>query len=271
MAWMPRPWSAGPRQGQRCPRPPPGPRRPPGGGRALPRDRNRRLSARRRGQARHDRPPRHALSRGVPAPGSGRADRRVHQQPLRPPGRSGRCRFKALRGHDPEAPHVLILSLAVAPDLQRAGHGGALPGAFLEQMRGRGKRSAHLICQAALIPFHARAGFRHDGPSASRHGGLSWHAMARALERPPCPGRALPAPARARPAARRAGPALERPAQWRPLSGPAHWPRLARLTGPAHGRRRTRPRSSGPAHWPRFIRRRRRPWPGAASLRSPVA
>lgn len=91
--------------------------------------------------------------------------------------------FKELIGHDPTGAHVVIMSVAVAPDHQGKGYASRLLKAFITEMRSLGKREIHLICQTNLIDFYARFGFEYRCISASEHGGLSWHEMGLTLHR----------------------------------------------------------------------------------------
>lgn len=92
--------------------------------------------------------------------------------------------FKALVGHDPEAPHAVILSVAVDPAHQGEGFSRLLMEAFLARMTALGKASVHLICKEAHVPLYARFGFADAGPSASAHGGMRWREMALTLPGP---------------------------------------------------------------------------------------
>lgn len=85
--------------------------------------------------------------------------------------------FKELVGHDPDAPNVVILSVAVDPAEQGKGHARALMAEFVERMRARGKATIHLMCRAHHVPLYARMGYDYLGPSASGHGGMAWHEM----------------------------------------------------------------------------------------------
>ena len=86
--------------------------------------------------------------------------------------------FKELKGHDPEGPNVVIMSVAVDPAFQRQGISRALMKAFLSRMRDLEKKQVLLICQTELIDMYAGYGFEYLGVSDSDHGGLSWHEMA---------------------------------------------------------------------------------------------
>lgn len=85
--------------------------------------------------------------------------------------------FKELKGHDPDGPNVVIMSVAVDPEFQRQGMAGRLLTAFIERMHSAGKQRILLICQTRLIDMYASHGFEYLGESASEHGGLSWHEM----------------------------------------------------------------------------------------------
>ncbi len=85
--------------------------------------------------------------------------------------------FKELVGHDPAAPNVVIMSVAVAPPDQGKGHAGFLMRHFVELMRRAGKRSIHLMCREQHIPLYDHLGYRYVCPSTSGHGGLVWHEM----------------------------------------------------------------------------------------------
>ncbi|TCK02649.1 GNAT family N-acetyltransferase [Marinobacterium mangrovicola] len=85
--------------------------------------------------------------------------------------------FKELIGHDPAGKQIVIMSVVVHPEYQRRGYASKLLNAFIEKMAGMEKQAIHLMCQTELIDFYAGHGFAYSGPSASDHGGLSWHEM----------------------------------------------------------------------------------------------
>ena len=89
--------------------------------------------------------------------------------------------FKELKGHDPEAPNVVIMSVAVDPAYQGQGHARALMEAFIAQMTTMGKATIHLMCQEHYVPLYEKFGYRYERPSASDHGGIAWHEMSLAL------------------------------------------------------------------------------------------
>ena len=86
--------------------------------------------------------------------------------------------LKKLVGHDPGGAHLVILSVAVRPDLQGQGLSRPLLERFIGWARGQGKESVLLLCKAHLIPYYVKFGFEDRGPSASAHGGFAWHEMA---------------------------------------------------------------------------------------------
>lgn len=90
--------------------------------------------------------------------------------------------FKQLIGHDPDGRNLVIFSLSVHPDFQRRGIADKLLTDFIEQAREMGKSTVKLVCKDDLISYYIRYGFHHDGPSASTHGGASWHTMTLRLQ-----------------------------------------------------------------------------------------
>lgn len=89
--------------------------------------------------------------------------------------------FKELVGHDPRAPHVVIMSVAIDPAYQGRGLATPMMGRFVERMRAMGKHSIHLMCKQRHVALYERLGFRYVRPSASDHGGMAWHEMVMAL------------------------------------------------------------------------------------------
>ncbi|GGO81408.1 N-acetyltransferase [Marinobacterium nitratireducens] len=85
--------------------------------------------------------------------------------------------FKELVGHDPDAPNVVIMSVVVDPAFQGKGYAGLLMDTFVANMKQLGKRSIHLMCRDQHVALYRRFGYRYTGPSASDHGGMSWHEM----------------------------------------------------------------------------------------------
>ena len=85
--------------------------------------------------------------------------------------------FKELVGHDAQAPHVVIMSVAVDPAHQGKGYATLMMRSFVQQMRGLGKRSIHLMCKQRHVALYERLGYRYVRPSDSDHGGMAWHEM----------------------------------------------------------------------------------------------
>jgi predicted N-acetyltransferase YhbS len=89
--------------------------------------------------------------------------------------------FKELIGHDPDAPNVVIMSVVIDPLQQGKGLSRALMGEFVERMRRLGKASIYLMCKEYHVPLYERFGYRYIRPSASDHGGMTWHEMSMTL------------------------------------------------------------------------------------------
>ncbi len=89
--------------------------------------------------------------------------------------------FKELVGHDPDAPNVVIMSVVVDPGEQGKGLSRALMEEFTWRMREMGKSTIHLMCKKRHVPLYEKFGFSYLGPSASDHGGMTWHEMSMTL------------------------------------------------------------------------------------------
>lgn len=89
--------------------------------------------------------------------------------------------FKELVGHDPLAPHVVIMSVVIDPAHQGQGLSTPLMQAFVQRMVQMGKQSIHLMCKHQHVGLYERMGYRYVRPSRSDHGGMSWHEMVRDL------------------------------------------------------------------------------------------
>ena len=85
--------------------------------------------------------------------------------------------FKELIGHDPDGPHVVIMSVVVHPDYQGQGLAKRLMSEFIERMRAMQKASINLMCKERHISLYASFGFTYLKASASDHGGMAWHEM----------------------------------------------------------------------------------------------
>lgn len=89
--------------------------------------------------------------------------------------------FKELIGHDPDAPNVVIMSVVVDPSHQGQGLSKALMVEFVKRMRRMEKATIHLMCKEHHVPLYAKFGYRYLQPSASDHGGMTWHEMSMIL------------------------------------------------------------------------------------------
>ncbi|SDX78165.1 GNAT family N-acetyltransferase [Paenibacillus sp. CF384] len=77
--------------------------------------------------------------------------------------------------------HLVILSVAVAPEYRSSGIGTALMRALIEQAQSDRLASIVLMCEQHLIAFYEGLGFEYAAVSASTHGGIEWHEMRRVI------------------------------------------------------------------------------------------
>jgi GNAT superfamily N-acetyltransferase len=85
--------------------------------------------------------------------------------------------FKELVGHDADALNVVIMSVVIDPVYQGKGYARLLMQQFVEKMKGLGKQTIHLMCKERHVGLYERMGYRYVRPSASDHGGMTWHEM----------------------------------------------------------------------------------------------
>lgn len=85
--------------------------------------------------------------------------------------------FKELVGHDPDAPNVVIMSVVIAPAHQGNGYAKPMMREFVRRMVEMDKRTIHLMCKERHVGLYEKLGYRYVRPSASHHGGMSWHEM----------------------------------------------------------------------------------------------
>ncbi|WP_211444958.1 GNAT family N-acetyltransferase [Collimonas humicola] len=90
--------------------------------------------------------------------------------------------FKELIGHDPDGPHVVIMSVVVHPDFQGRGIARQLMKEFIARMRALRKSSIHLMCKERHVALYENLGFTYLKASESGHGGMAWHEMAMQLQ-----------------------------------------------------------------------------------------
>lgn len=89
--------------------------------------------------------------------------------------------FKELVGHDSVAPNVVIMSVVIDPKFQGQGLASVMINEFISRTREQGKESIHLMCKEELVDMYAKYGWVYTKPSASDHGGQSWHEMVMVL------------------------------------------------------------------------------------------
>lgn len=89
--------------------------------------------------------------------------------------------FKSLIGHDPEGPHVVIMSVVVHPDYQGRGLAKSLMTEFINRMRNLNKEDIFLMCKEKHITLYENMGYHYLHSSASTHGGMTWHEMVMVL------------------------------------------------------------------------------------------
>ncbi|MDF2962897.1 MAG: N-acetyltransferase [Paenibacillus sp.] len=76
-----------------------------------------------------------------------------------------------------DGPYFCLLTVAVNPGFRRKGIGTRLLQAVVRQARTDQLTAVLLMCEEHLVPFYAQTGFFYVRPSASLHGGISWHEM----------------------------------------------------------------------------------------------
>ena len=52
---------------------------------------------------------------------------------------------------------------------------------FVGRMRQMGKATIHLMCKEHHVPLYEKFGYQYLRPSASDHGGMTWHEMSMQL------------------------------------------------------------------------------------------
>jgi len=89
--------------------------------------------------------------------------------------------LKELVGHDPDAPNVVIMSVVIDHRQQGKGLSRVMMTEFVKRMKGLGKSTIHLMCKSHHVPLYQKFGYRYLQPSASEHGGMTWHEMSMTL------------------------------------------------------------------------------------------
>lgn len=79
--------------------------------------------------------------------------------------------------HKKHGDYQTIFGLDVLPDYRRNGVAAQLMNYFIELSKERGKKGMVLTCKNHLIHYYEKFGFKHQGVSASEHGGAVWNDM----------------------------------------------------------------------------------------------
>lgn len=79
--------------------------------------------------------------------------------------------------HKKHGDYQTIFGLNVLPDYRRNGVAAQLMNYFIELSKERGKKGMVLTCKNHLIQYYEKFGFKHQGVSASEHGGAIWNDM----------------------------------------------------------------------------------------------
>lgn len=79
--------------------------------------------------------------------------------------------------HKKHGDYQTIFGLNVLPDYRRNGVAAQLMNYFIELSKERGKKGMVLTCKNHLIHYYEKFGFKHQGVSASEHGGAVWNDM----------------------------------------------------------------------------------------------
>lgn len=82
-----------------------------------------------------------------------------------------------LQLHKKHGDYQTIFGLDVLPDYRRNGVAAQLMNYFIELSKERGKKGMVLTCKIHLIHYYEKFGFKHQGVSASEHGGAVWNDM----------------------------------------------------------------------------------------------
>lgn len=79
--------------------------------------------------------------------------------------------------HKKHGDYQTIFGLNVLPDYRRNGVAAQLMNYFIELSKERRKKGMVLTCKNHLIHYYEKFGFKHQGVSASEHGGAVWNDM----------------------------------------------------------------------------------------------
>ena len=79
--------------------------------------------------------------------------------------------------HDPNGAFQTVFGLDVLPEYRNQGVAAQLLNYFIQLSKERGKKGMVLTCKNHLINYYEKFGFKHQGISASEHGGATWNDM----------------------------------------------------------------------------------------------
>lgn len=79
--------------------------------------------------------------------------------------------------HKKHGDYQTIFGLDVLPDYRRNGVAAQLMNYIIELSKERGKKGMVLTCKNHLIHYYEKFAFKHQGVSASEHGGAVWNDM----------------------------------------------------------------------------------------------
>lgn len=89
--------------------------------------------------------------------------------------------LKVLEGHDPQAPNLVVFSVAIVPEHRGKGLSSLLLSDYFGRAASLNKKSILLICKRKLVSYYERFGFTDLGRSPSSHGGAQWFQMKKVL------------------------------------------------------------------------------------------
>lgn len=81
------------------------------------------------------------------------------------------------QGHEPQGKNQMVFGLAVLPEYQRQGIGGALLNHLIAWSWEHEMEQVILTCKAEKLAYYSKFGFENRGVSASVHGGAVWYDM----------------------------------------------------------------------------------------------
>lgn len=79
--------------------------------------------------------------------------------------------------HNKNGEYQTVFGLDVLPEYRNKGVAAQLMNYFINISKERGKKGMVLTCKDHLIHYYEKFGFKHQGVSASTHGGAVWNDM----------------------------------------------------------------------------------------------